>query len=118
MKILIVDDEPLIRRALARALLKQQKHQVLEAADGAQGLKIWETHQPDLLLLDVLMPEMTGPQMVQKGKKMGLASKHIVFMSAFTGSEQKNLQDLGASLFLPKPFSDLFEVVRTLETLA
>ena len=116
MRILVVDDEPLIRRALGKAMLKRG-HDVLEASDGSQGLKMWETHAPDILVLDVLMPEMTGPQMVQKGQRMGLKVKHLVFMSAFTGSEQKSLQELGAVLFLPKPFPDLFEVVSKIENL-
>ena len=117
IKFLVIDDEPLIRRALLRSL-KSRGHVVWEASNGSDGLEVWKKEQPDMIIVDVLMPEMTGPQMVQKAQKLGLQVKNLVFMSAFIGSEQKTLQSLGATSFLQKPFDDLFRVVSELETQA
>lgn len=113
MKILIVDDEPLVRRSLARAL-KGRGHEVLEATDGPSGLASWKGEDPDLVFLDVLMPGLTGPQVLEE---MGPARRaKVVLMSAFSG-EHNVEKGQGADLFLPKPFEDIFEVVKLAEEL-
>lgn len=57
--ILVVDDEPIIRR-LIRSALEDQGHQILEASDGVLGLKLAGLEQPDLVLLDIALPQMSG----------------------------------------------------------
>ena len=57
--ILVVDDEPTIRR-LIRSTLEPQGHQILEAADGILGLKLAGLEQPDLVLLDIALPQLSG----------------------------------------------------------
>lgn len=115
MKILIVDDEALVRRSLSRAL-KSKGHEVLEAVDGNEGLKLWETTQPDLVFLDVLMPGLTGPQVLKEigAKKTG----RVVLISAFSGEHNmETAVQMGADLFVPKPFEDIFAVVKMAEDL-
>jgi len=116
MKILIVDDEPLVRRSLGRAL-KSRGHEILEAEDGAQGLQVWREHKPDLIFLDVLMPRMTGPQVLAEiGQQR---SGKVILISAFSG--EHNMQtalQMGADLFIPKPFDDIFAIVTVAEDLA
>lgn len=115
MKILIVDDEPLVRRSLSRAL-KSKGHDILEAEDGQQGLSMWREQKPDLVFLDVLMPKMTGPQVLAE-----MGSQHsgkVILISAFSG--EHNMQtavQMGADLFIPKPFEDIFSVVNLAEDL-
>jgi len=116
MKILIVDDEPLVRRSLERVFQSRQ-HQVQVAENGVEGLKKWQEFEPDLIFLDVLMPGLSGPEVLRNfenetQKKMSHSKKaKVILMSAFTGDKQMtDPQGLGADLFLAKPFESIFEV--------
>jgi CheY-like chemotaxis protein len=116
MKILIVDDEPLVRRSLGRAL-KSHGHEILEAEDGLQGLQMWREQKPDLVFLDVLMPKMTGPQVLSEiGQQR---SGKVILISAFSGEHNmETALQMGADLFIPKPFDDIFSIVSVAERLA
>jgi len=117
MKVLIVDDEPLVRLSLRRALVKSG-HQVEEAEDGLNGFEKWAVFQPDLVFLDVLMPRMSGPDLLNRLKNEGGIRGRVILMSAFTGQyDLEKAQSLGADLFILKPFTDIFAVVRTAEDL-
>ena len=110
MKILIVDDEPLVRRSLQR-VLQQEGTEILQAADGLQGLKLWMDETPDIVLLDVLMPGLTGPQVLEKIPTDLKTRTKVMMMSAFTGEfSQTKAHELGAELFVPKPFDDIFTI--------
>lgn len=115
MKVLIVDDEPLVRRSLARAF-KSRGHEIFEAEDGLQGLDLWNRQKPDLVFLDVLMPKMTGPQVLAE---MGSQrAGKVVLMSAFSGEHNmETAVQMGADLFIPKPFEDIFSIVSMAEDL-
>lgn len=108
-KILIIDDEDSVRRALQRVL--STEYIVKVATDGVEGKSIWESFNPDLVLLDVLMPNMTGPQLLGVINH-GLKSKTvIVLMSAFTGEYNlEESQKLGCKYFISKPFANIFNV--------
>lgn len=60
-KILVVDDEPAFAR-LVEQVLTQKEYEVLKASNGQEGIKLFFTHEPDLVLLDVAMPKMDGWQ--------------------------------------------------------
>ena len=83
----------------------------MEAVDGLDGLEKWKTFLPDLVFLDVLMPRMSGPEVMRQRPNQA----KIVLMSAFAG-EHAPAQE-GADLFLPKPFEDIFAVVAKAEAL-
>lgn len=113
MKILVVDDEVLVRRSLSRAL-KSRGHEVLEAGDGNEGLQLWQSQNPDLVFLDVLMPGRTGPEVLKEMRNQSMAK--VILMSAFAGEHNmETAQQMGASLFVPKPFEDIFAVVKMAE---
>lgn len=116
MKILIVDDEPLVRRSLGRAL-KSKGHEILEAEDGLQGLQMWREQKPDLVFLDVLMPKMTGPQVLAEAGPQ--RSGKVILISAFSGEHNmETALQMGADLFIPKPFEDIFSIVTVAEKVA
>ena len=115
MNVLIVDDEGLICRSLTRAF-EARGHAVRSAPDGAQGLVIWQQWQPDAVVVDVLMPGLTGPQLLQKIGPTPMTK--VVLMSAYTADfDVKKAGALGADLFLSKPFANVFEVVERVEKL-
>jgi len=115
MKILVVDDEPLVRRSLTRAL-KSRGHDILEAEDGVQGLALWREQNPDVVFLDVLMPKMTGPQVLAEIGRQH--SGKVILMSAFSGEHNmETALQMGADQFVPKPFDDIFSIVGLAEKL-
>jgi two-component system, OmpR family, phosphate regulon response regulator PhoB len=101
-KILLVDDSKFLRLATERALARAG-YEVSTAMDGANALEIAREKKPDLILLDMLLPKMTGPD-VLKALKNDPATARIAVV-AFTGLSQKNavrLEQDGAFAFLEK----------------
>lgn len=108
MKILIVDDEALVRRSLEKVFLRAQ-FEVKTAADGNEGYEQWRSFKPDLVMLDVLMPGLTGPQVLQK---INDPTCKVILMSAYSGDyDLQNLKGFGVVDFIPKPFGNVFEIV-------
>lgn len=105
MKILVVDDQEL-NRNLLRFMLEQEQHQVALAEDGEKALKVFDEFNPDLVLLDVVMPKMDGfalaPLLKAKSAEVYLP---IIFITALDdkSSLEKCLQ-VGGDDFLNKPF--------------
>lgn len=117
MKILVIDDEPLVRRSLVRACVASG-HEVIEAGDGKIGLDLWTKVEPELVFLDVLMPGLTGPQVLESLTPDQKRRSKVIMMSAFSG--QHNMEtalQMGADLFIAKPFEDIFSVVKIAEGL-
>ena len=117
MKTLIVDDEPLVRLSLGRALHKRG-HQVLEAEDGLSGKELWLRERPDLVYLDVLMPRLSGPELLKVMAEHSPRSGKVILMSAYTGEYNlEKAKSVGADLFILKPISDIFAIVQLGEEL-
>lgn len=117
MKILIVDDEPLVRRSLRRAL-EHKGFAVVEADDGKKGLDLFRKEKPQVVFLDVLMPGLSGPQVLTELSQNEKDQAKIILMSAYTGEyDLASAQSLGAHLFMPKPFEDVFAVVDKMRAL-
>lgn len=117
MKVMIVDDEPLVRLSLRRALEKRG-HDVREAEDGQSALEQWHEFIPDLVFLDVLMPRMSGPDLLKNLPRERRGDAKVILMSAFAGEyDLQKAQALGADLFIPKPFEDIFDIIQTGESL-
>ena len=102
-RVLIVDDDPDIR-LLLRLELAAEGHEVFMAPDGAVGLERLAQHQPDLVVLDVMMPVLDGFGMLERKRDTGDATP-VIMLSA--KSEQADLDralSLGAVEFVSKPF--------------
>ncbi|MBN8539499.1 MAG: response regulator [Deltaproteobacteria bacterium] len=112
MKFLVIDDEPLVRRSLVRAI-KARGHECAEAADGEDGLKLWESESPQGVFVDVLMPGLSGPEVVSRARaNRVLRPSFIALISAFSGDDSEKLAlECGADIFIGKPFADIFHVV-------
>jgi pilus assembly protein CpaE len=105
-KILVVDDDPNVQRLLSYTL-KQEGYEVVVAADGAEGFKLWGQEEPALILLDVMLPKLDGYQVAAKIRAEEGAASHvpIIMLTAEAEVEQK-IRGLraGADDYLVKPF--------------
>ena len=103
--LLIVDDDEDILEALAE-LLGSEGHHVSVAHDGIEGLKCLDTEHVDLILLDVEMPRLTGPEMAYEifVRDAGMERIPIVLLSGKLGLDRV-AQAVGTPYFLPKPSS-------------
>ena len=110
LKLLLAEDETVTRRLVARQL--SDRFQVFEAKDGLEAVALFEQHAPDLVLLDVQMPNLDGKQAAHRISELaGDRYVPILLMSAFDELEHViNALASGADDFLPKPFNArLFE---------
>lgn len=113
-KILVIDDEDQIRRAL-RSILVTRHYEVLMASNGTEGLDLAVDHNPDLVILDLSLPDMSG--LVVAEELRAWYSKPILILSVRAGDADKiKALDLGADDYLTKPFSagELLARVRAL----
>ncbi len=101
--VLVVDDEPRILR-FVRAELESAGFGVLTASDGVSGLEMAEAAKPDLVVLDVIMPELDGFQVLEQLRDR--FSVPVILLTA-RGSDADKVRglDLGADDYLTKPFS-------------
>lgn len=104
-RILVVDDDEQIRRMLTLGL-ERENYDVLTAADGVEGLQKALNLQPDLIILDLIMPGLSGLEVCQRLRASPqLANVPIVILSATTNlADVSAAQRLGAVVFAPKPF--------------
>ena len=103
--VLIVDDEAPNRKLLEQ-LLPLEGYQVISAADGVEALNAVETQRPDMILLDVMMPELDGFEVAKKLKaNKDTAGIPIIMLTALNDQSSK-IKGLaaGAEDFLSKPF--------------
>jgi two-component system response regulator (stage 0 sporulation protein F) len=112
--ILIIDDEEPIR-ALLRTALETAGHEVMGAPNGCIGLALYRRRPPDLVITDILMPELNGLELLLQLTREFLHAKVIAISGA---GEEENLLDvaklLGARRTFQKPFSlpQLVDAVR------
>jgi two-component system response regulator VicR len=103
-RILVVEDDPAILRGLADNL-KFDAHDVLTAGDGETGYRLIREKNPDLVILDLMLPRMSGYEVCRKVRSDGLSTP-IVMLTA-RGEEADRILglDLGADDYITKPFS-------------
>ena len=100
--VLVIDDEPKIRRFL-RAGFELHGFAVLEAATGADGLKIAMLNNPDLIILDLMLPDMGGGEVLDRLR--GWASTPVIILSIESDEAEKvRLLKAGADDYVTKPF--------------
>lgn len=123
--ILIVDDEAAIRDML-RVALEMADYNCLEAEDARQAHSLIVDHNPDLILLDWMMPDISGIELARRLKSDSLTAEVPIIMLTAKGEEDNKVQGLevGADDYITKPFSPrelvarLKAVLRRTDTLA
>jgi two-component system response regulator ResD len=113
-KILAIDDSPTLRKLL-RYYLSRRGYDVSEANNGKVGLEFIMRQDFDLIILDMMMPIMSGDVVLQRLKEMDNFSVPVLILSADKDEENKaKAIALGASFYLTKPFKP-DEVVSRIE---
>ncbi|MGX1739227.1 response regulator transcription factor [Corynebacterium flavescens] len=115
MKILVVDDDEAVRGSLRRSL-KFNGFDVLTASDGEEAVEVVNSENPELLILDVMMPKMDGLEVCRTLRGEGW-DRPILILTARDGvAERVAGLDAGADDYLPKPFAleELLARVRSL----
>jgi two-component system chemotaxis response regulator CheY len=107
MKILIADDSRVMRQIVTRTLRQAgfEGHDLVEAADGRQALDMTVAENPDLVISDWNMPEMTGVEVLRKLRASGNEVKFGFVTSECTPEMQQQAEAAGASFFIIKPFT-------------
>ncbi|OGH59151.1 MAG: hypothetical protein A3G34_02380 [Candidatus Lindowbacteria bacterium RIFCSPLOWO2_12_FULL_62_27] len=113
-RVLVIDDDKDTMRIL-EAKLTDAGYQVLQAADGREGLEKAKLTKPDLILLDVMMPEIDGLSLLRQLKFDAQTDKIPVVIMTAKGEKMEKLFEMeGAEAYLTKPFvfADLLDRIR------
>ena len=106
--VLVVDDDPFIRKLIVTTLEDVAQQRPAEAGDGAEAVALNESEHPELVFLDLNMPRMGGLEACRHMRAEGKSQPTIVVLTAFPGDEnERDAEEAGADLFLTKPFSPL-----------
>jgi CheY-like chemotaxis protein len=117
-KILVVDDDDLVQIAVSE-LLRSRGYDVTTASSGAEALATMAGATFDLVLLDVIMPQMNGLEVCKRIRAMeGNADLPIIMLTAKSADEDRLLgMEAGANLYLPKPIAPTRLIQLVQETL-
>lgn len=114
-RILVVEDDPAILRGLAETL-RRESYDVLTAADGETGYRLVREKHPDLLILDLMLPKLSGYEICRKMRSEGLRTPILILTARGDEGDRVLGLDLGADDYVSKPFSlrELLARVRAL----
>ncbi|WP_317137885.1 response regulator [Methanochimaera problematica] len=115
---ILVTDDSIFQRKIVTSILKKKGYLVLEASNGKDALEILVSKKPDLMILDLLMPEMDGFEVLREAKKTGIEVPIVVLTSDIQESTREMCESLGAMGFVNKPVDEeilLENVSRILE---
>jgi len=114
-RILVVEDDPAILRGLADNLTFES-HEVLTAGDGEAAYRLLREKKPDLLILDLMLPRMSGYELCRKARSEGITTPILMLTARGEEADRVLGLDLGADDYMTKPFSvrELLARVRAL----
>lgn len=102
MKILIADDSIFMRNVL-KDILSKEGHELIEAENGKETLEKFNIDKPDLVLLDIIMPEVDGIEVL---RRIGKAAKIVVISAVGQEKMVEEAKNLGALDYIVKPFDN------------
>ena len=102
--ILVIEDDPAILRGLADNL-RVESYEVLTAEDGESGYKVLTEKKPDLLILDLMLPRMSGYEVCRKARAAGITTPIVMLTARGEEGDRVLGLDLGADDYVSKPFS-------------
>ena len=103
-KILVIDDEQGIRNLLD-TLLRRKGYDVVLAESGSKGLELFRRERPDVIVLDLIMPEMTGLAVLRQIRSLDPKKPVIVLTGAGTAEAEQQVRALGVTEYVEKEFS-------------
>jgi CheY-like chemotaxis protein len=108
-KVLIVDDDPFIRKLITTTLEDVASFELLQAADGEEALEIARREGPALVFLDINMPRVDGIAACRRirGEDATRESTIVMLTATSSADAERQAEEAGADLFLTKPFSPL-----------
>ena len=117
--VLVVDDDPFIRKLIATTLADVAGFELHEAADGLEALEVARRERPTLVFLDVDMPTLDGIAACRALREDAVTGEStIVMLTAAHGDNvERRAEEAGADLFLTKPFSPL-DLLRLVDRLS
>lgn len=105
VRVLVVDDDAAIRRMIIAALKREGDYVLVEAANGKEALESMRGQSPDVVVLDLMMPVMSGWDVLRvRQGDAGLRAIPVILISANRDPEIASAVDKGICAFLPKPF--------------
>ena len=115
--ILYVEDNELNRK-IVRDLLRRTSYRLIEAPDGESGMAVAREQHPDLILMDIQLPKVSGIEATRtlRGEPATADTPIIAITSFALGGDEQRAKDAGASAYLAKPYSpfDLLTMIRKL----
>jgi len=106
VKIVVVDDEFVLTHFLAEFFRKRQ-HQVFEFTDPVKALPVIIKEQPEIILLDIVMPGMSGLELLREIRAKSKNSRVLILSVNATEENKKIAKELGAVSFIGKPFTTM-----------
>jgi CheY-like chemotaxis protein len=100
-RILLVEDDPRVRASTVEAL-EDLNYEPVACASGAEAMRLFETQPFDLVISDVIMPEMTGPELI-RNLKAGREDFAVLFVTGYVG--ERDTDELAGNELLRKPFT-------------
>lgn len=106
MKLLVVDDSNVMRRKISRAVEAIGVSDILQAANGVEALALYQLEKPDLVTMDLTMPEMDGLACIKAIIEYDASALILVISALSDRTATLEALDAGARSFIRKPFDD------------
>ena len=106
-KVLVIDDEPTVRKLLGM-LLSRDGYEVILADNGEKGLELYRLEHPDVILLDLRMPQPDGVAVLKEIRRLDLQQPVVVLTGDTDPETEREVRALGVSEFIDKRFLPAF----------
>lgn len=108
LKIIIADDEPLMRGLLTSYLSKECNHKIFKAIDGKEALSLYQTHEDEIniVFLDIEMPKLNGLEVLREIRAINPKAYVVIISGVGTMENVKEAINAGVNGFIAKPFTN------------